>query len=112
MSQYQWPPDTSQHRKPQRDARLKRAIEDVIPNYQIQEIERTQDGQRVFQVMQVGKSYRVHVHPEGKPLPTCTCPDFTKSKEPDSQRYGLCKHAMAVMIQEASFQHLVLELFL
>ncbi len=99
-----------QNRK-MRDARVFRAIRQVLKEYTIREESRGTDGVIVFHV-QKGKKppYVVQVDPSWERPIECTCPDSFRSRDRSGNVF--CKHSIAVCLSDEELRHLLIDLFI
>jgi hypothetical protein len=94
-----------------RDARVFRAIRQVLKDYKITEKTADDDAQSTYHVQKGRKDpYIVHVDPSWELPVTCSCPDSYRSR--DAAGNVFCKHSIAVCLSSESLRHLLIDLFI
>lgn len=94
-----------------RDARILRAVRDVVKSYALRPVESTADGWLAFTVTKPGRpAYTVRVDPTWRYGPQCSCPDWLRVR--DGDRGGYCKHVVAVLLHSEDHRHQLLDLLL
>lgn len=99
-------------RRTERDARILRAVRDVVRTYALtEETDDDEDGRRTFRLARRGAAYTVRVDPRWGRPPECDCPDaqrrFAGTGEP-----VFCEHVVATLVQRDELRHQLIDLFL
>ncbi len=101
-----------------RDARILRAVRDVLKSYKIDETTNgsgaLSGGARRFQLRQGGAGrpgYTIEVDPEWRARPSCDCPDARERLAAEEDAV-FCKHIVAVLLQKEELRHQLIDLFL
>ena len=93
-----------------RDARIFRAVRDVLKGYRIGPPV-LETGLVVHEVTKPGQPpYHVKLDPAWRLGPQCSCPDWKRVAE--GVRGGYCKHVVAVLLQSDDHRHQLLDLLL
>jgi|GEM_PF-1170149 len=101
-----------------RDARIFRAVRDVVKGYAIgpadnacPEQGRGAEGLLAFAVTKPGHGpYTVKLDPAWRLGPQCSCPDWLRVR--DGERGGFCKHVVAVLLTSDEHRHQLVDLLL
>lgn len=94
-----------------RDARIFRAVRDVVKGYAIRPAELAAEGWLAFTVTKPGHGpYMVKLDPAWRHGPQCSCPDWLRVREED--KGGFCKHVVAVLLQSEEHRHQLVDLLL
>lgn len=97
-------------RKDLRDARLLRAVRDVLRGYAFVDEGPTPEGLQAWRVTRGPSSYRVEVDPAWERPPRCTCPDAARVEDDSGATF--CKHTVAVLLTRAEHHHQLIDLLL
>jgi len=93
-----------------RDARVFRAVRDVIERYRLTRGGPDQAGLLTVEVARPGAAYQVRIDPEWRRGPTCTCPDAARVRDAEGATW--CKHVIAALLTDDDQRHQVLDLLL
>ena len=93
-----------------RDARLLRAVRNVVRNYEFVPEAPTPEGFDTVQVRGGQRSYVVHVDPKWRHPPRCSCPDAQRIKDDTGATF--CKHTIAVLLTTPDHRHQLIDLLL
>jgi hypothetical protein len=94
-----------------RDARIFRAVRDVVKGYVLRSVPSDAEGLLAFAVTKPGHApYTVKLDPAWKHGPQCSCPDWLRVR--DGDRGGFCKHVVAVLLQSDESRHQLIDLLL
>lgn len=95
-----------------RDARLLRAVRDVLKRYTLsQKPPKDDEGAEIeVEVARRGASYTVRIDPEWRRPPTCTCPDADRIR--DATGATFCKHTIAALLSDSKQRHQLIDLLL
>ncbi len=93
-----------------RDARLLRAVRNVVRNYDLVPEAPTAEGLDTVHVSGGQRSYVVHVDPEWRRSPRCSCPDAERMKDDTGATF--CKHTIAVLLTTPDHRHQLIDLLL
>ena len=97
-----------------RDARVLRAVRDVMKRYEI--VERpaapgpSDDGLRHFALTGGSKNWQVQADPTWQTPPRCDCPDARRVAEENGATF--CKHAIAVLLSHDDLRHQLIDLLI
>jgi hypothetical protein len=95
-----------------RDARILRAVQDVVKGYALTEVAGEAGGRRTFRLARGREhSYCVRVDPTWRTRPACDCPDAVERLAAE-QDVVFCKHVVAVLLQTEDLRHQLIDLFL
>jgi hypothetical protein len=99
----------------QRDARMLRAVKDVLKGYAIREQSRPAGAPpsepATYSVKRPGQeAYLVTVDPEWRAPAWCTCPDHVRLRASDPGAF--CKHIIAVLLKSEGQRHQLLDFLL
>ncbi len=108
-------------RRVERDARIMRAVRQVVRDYTLSELDSEADddplfdaedsARRSFRLTRRGAAYTVRIDPTWRRRPDCDCPDARK-RLAQSDGAVFCKHIVATLIQREELRHQLLDLFL
>ena len=97
-----------------RDARVLRAVREVMKRYEITEQPETQPAAEVdlrrFVLTGGSKTWQVEVDPRWQTPPHCDCPDARRVAEPNGATF--CKHAIAVLLSHDDLRHQLIDLLI
>lgn len=95
----------------QRDARILRAVKDVLKGYTIHPSAGPSPGPLAWSVKRPGtEAYTVTVDSDWRTPPQCTCPDHQRLRASDPG--ALCKHIIAVLLKTDDHRHQLLDFLL
>ena len=93
-----------------RDARLLRAVRNVLKNYELLAEPATPEGLDTVRVRGGQRSYVVTVDPQWRRPPRCSCPDAVRVEDETGATF--CKHSIAVLLARPEYRHQLIDLLL
>ena len=93
-----------------RDARLLRAVRDVMKRYSFSRGASARGEIVEVEVSRRGASYTVEIDPSWRRPPSCTCPDADRIR--DASGATFCKHAIAALLSDDKHRHQLIDLLL
>jgi SWIM zinc finger len=93
-----------------RDARLLRAVRDVMKRYSFSRTTSAEGEIIEVEVSRRGASYTVAIDPTWRRPPSCTCPDADRIR--DASGATFCKHAIAALLSDDEHRHQLIDLLL
>ena len=93
-----------------RDARLLRAVRDVMKRYSFSRAESAEGELIEVEVSRRGASYTVTIDPTWRRPPSCTCPDADRIRDENGATF--CKHAIAALLSDNEHRHQLIDLLL
>jgi len=99
-----------------RDARVLRAVREVIKRYEITEQPAAADSdapaasRRCFSLVGGTRTWQVEVDPAWSAPPRCSCPDARRVVDANGATF--CKHAIAVLLSHDDLRHQLIDLLI
>ena len=100
------------NRRSDRDARIMRAVRDVVRTYTLtEETNGEADGRRTFRLARGRVAYTIRIDPGWGVHPACDCPDAQR-RTAQTDAPVFCKHVVATLLQRDELRHQLIDLFL